>query len=77
MRATQSGKSPADQPDPGPTLCSCFNVGVNTILDAIETRGLMTVDAIGEALQAGTNCGSCRSEIAALIKVAEGKGAAE
>ncbi|WP_264186588.1 nitrate reductase [Celeribacter naphthalenivorans] len=72
-----SGKSPADQPDPGPTLCSCFNVGVNTILDAIETRGLMTVDAIGEALQAGTNCGSCRSEIAALIKGAEGKDAAE
>lgn len=72
-----SGQAPADQPDSGPTLCSCFNVGVNTILSAIETRGLMTVDAIGVALQAGTNCGSCRSEIAALISRVAAKQAAE
>ncbi|WP_224503642.1 nitrate reductase [Celeribacter litoreus] len=72
-----SGKSPADQPDPGPVLCSCFNVGVNTILTAIETRGLLSVDAIGEALQAGTNCGSCRPEIAALIESVQEKEAAE
>ncbi|WP_066702111.1 nitrate reductase [Celeribacter ethanolicus] len=72
-----SGKSPADQPDPGPVLCSCFNVGVNTILSAIETRGLMTVEAIGEALQAGTNCGSCRPEIKALIERIKGRAAAE
>ncbi|WP_299932326.1 nitrate reductase [uncultured Pelagimonas sp.] len=62
-----TGRAPADMPNPGPTLCSCFNVGVNTILTAIETQGLMSVDAIGAALQAGTNCGSCRPEIAALL----------
>lgn len=62
-----SGRPPGDRPDPGPTLCSCFSVGVNTIVTAIETQGLATVDAIGEALQAGTNCGSCRPEIAALL----------
>jgi assimilatory nitrate reductase catalytic subunit len=61
------GRTPADVPDPGPTLCSCFGVGINTIIDAIETGGLMTVDAIGASLDAGTNCGSCRPEIAALI----------
>lgn len=72
-----AGKSPADMPDPGPTLCSCFNVGVNTILRAIETRGLLSVEAIGEALQAGTNCGSCRPEISALLASAQGKEAAE
>ena len=76
-----AGKSPSDQPDPGPVLCSCFNVGINTILAAIETRGMMSVEAIGEALDAGTNCGSCRPEIAALIaqaqKHAQGKEAAE
>ena len=53
--------------DPGPILCSCFDVGVNTILTAIESQGLTTVEAIGEALQAGTNCGSCRPEIATLL----------
>ncbi|WP_375260237.1 molybdopterin-dependent oxidoreductase, partial [Citreimonas sp.] len=62
-----SGRTPAHVPDPGPVLCSCYSVGVNTILRAIETNGLMSVDAVGAALQAGTNCGSCRPEIAALL----------
>lgn len=62
-----TGRSPADRPDPGPTLCSCFGVGVNTIVSAIETQSLISVDAIGAALQAGTNCGSCRPELAALL----------
>ncbi len=57
-------------PDPGPVLCSCFNVGVNTILTAIEQQGLCTVEAVGAALQAGTNCGSCRPEIATLLRKA-------
>ncbi|WP_417523259.1 molybdopterin-dependent oxidoreductase [Marinovum sp.] len=61
------GAPPADQPDPGPVLCSCFSVGVNTILTAIETQGLMSVEAIGAALGAGTNCGSCRPELADLL----------
>ena len=62
-----TGVAPADRPDPGPVLCSCFNVGVNTILHAIETGELRSVDQIGAALEAGTNCGSCRPEIAALV----------
>lgn len=61
------GRPGADVPNPGPVLCSCFGVGVNTILTAIETRGLMSVEGIGEALGAGTNCGSCRPEIADLL----------
>ncbi|WP_238364513.1 nitrate reductase [Mesobacterium pallidum] len=62
-----AGRAGADRPDPGPTLCACFNVGINTIVQAIEQKGLMTVEAIGAALEAGTNCGSCKPEIAALI----------
>lgn len=72
-----SGRPPADMPDPGPVLCSCFNVGVNTILRAIESDGLMTVDAVGAALQAGTNCGSCQPEIAALLSRVQLREAAE
>ncbi|WP_417718605.1 molybdopterin-dependent oxidoreductase [Salipiger sp.] len=63
-----TGRAPADQPDPGPIVCSCFNVGVNQILEAIETGGAISVDAVGTALQAGTNCGSCRPEIAVLLE---------
>ncbi len=72
-----SGRAPADMPDPGPVLCSCFDVGVNTILTAIESQGLLSVEAIGEALQAGTNCGSCRPELATLLASAQQKEAAE
>ncbi len=72
-----SGRAPADQPDPGAMLCSCFSVGINTILAAIEKRGLTSVDQIGEAIQAGTNCGSCRPELEVLLKRATIKEAAE
>ena len=72
-----TGRPPADVPDPGPVLCSCFGVGINTIVTAIETDGLMSVDAVGAALQAGTNCGSCRPEIADLLSRARLREAAE
>ncbi|MDV7271007.1 molybdopterin-dependent oxidoreductase [Thioclava sp. A2] len=72
-----SGRTPPNRPDPGPIICSCFGVGMNTILAAIETDGLSDVDAIGAALKAGTNCGSCRPEIAALLARASAREAAE
>ncbi|MEO1176452.1 MAG: molybdopterin-dependent oxidoreductase [Pseudomonadota bacterium] len=75
--AALTGRTPADVPDPGPILCSCFGVGVNTILTAIETQGLMSVEAIGSALQAGTNCGSCRPELASLLTRTQQREAAE
>ncbi len=72
-----AGRPGADQPDPGPVLCSCFSVGVNTILRVIERDGLMSVEAIGAALAAGTNCGSCKPELAALLSRAAMSEAAE
>ncbi|MEM7597904.1 MAG: molybdopterin-dependent oxidoreductase [Pseudomonadota bacterium] len=63
-----TGRTPTDVPDPGPVVCSCFGVGINTIARAVETDGLMTVDEIGQSLRAGTNCGSCKPEIASLLK---------
>ena len=62
-----AGRPGADRPDPGATICACFDVGVNTIADAIVSQRLITVDALGQALRAGTNCGSCRPELRALI----------
>ncbi len=62
-----SGAAPADRPDPGPVLCACFDVGANTILRAIDSGVLISVEQVGAALGAGTNCGSCRPEIAGLI----------
>ncbi len=65
--AVLSGRPAAGMPDPGPIVCACYNVGRNTILTAIEEQGLASVEAIGEAVEAGTNCGSCRSELAGLL----------
>lgn len=61
------GTPPKGEQDAGSIVCSCFSVGVNTLIDAIRNRGLMTAEAIGEALHAGTNCGSCIPELRRLI----------
>jgi assimilatory nitrate reductase catalytic subunit len=62
-----AGRARADVADPGPTVCACLNVGLNTIRNAIQSGQAMTVAALGDALGAGTSCGSCRPELAALI----------
>ena len=66
-RSLLSGKPGAGQKDAGAVVCSCFGVGINTIVEAIRTQGLVTPEAIGEALQAGTNCGSCVPELKSII----------
>jgi assimilatory nitrate reductase catalytic subunit len=48
-------------------VCACFEVGVNEIVDAITQQGCLSVEAVGSAVKAGTNCGSCRSEVRRLI----------
>ena len=53
--------------DRGPIVCLCFDVGVNTLVTAIARQGLVSVEAVGAALSAGTNCGSCRPAIKHLI----------
>lgn len=61
-----AGRPGADRPDPGATVCACFDVGINDLRRAIES-GATSVAALGSCTQAGTNCGSCRPELQALI----------
>ncbi len=63
--------------DPGQTICSCFNVGINTLVDLISSGKVATINEIGDCLQAGTNCGSCRPELTALLQNYTSKIAAE
>ncbi|HET7312761.1 (2Fe-2S)-binding protein, partial [Salinisphaera sp.] len=68
-RAQVLAGRPADPAaDTGPQICACFGVGANTLRSAIRSRALDSVAAVGEALRAGTNCGACKPEIAALIE---------
>ncbi len=72
-----SGRPGADRPDPGPVLCACLDVGVNTIVRAIESGECLSVAAISAALGAGGSCGSCRPEIQSLIDARRPRLAAE
>ncbi|MDV7144394.1 molybdopterin-dependent oxidoreductase [Tropicimonas sp. TH_r6] len=75
--AILSGRPGAERPDPGATVCACFDVGQNTILEAIRSQSLLSVEQIGTALQAGSNCGSCKPELQALLDAATTPVAAE
>ncbi|HEU4961584.1 MAG TPA: molybdopterin-dependent oxidoreductase [Sphingomonas sp.] len=69
-----AGRAPGKQPERGPIICLCFDIGLRTILATIREQHLTDVAAIGEALGAGTNCGSCRPALARIL--AEDKGVA-
>ncbi len=62
-----AGRPATPQADRGPIICVCFDIGLNTILSAIRNQSLVSVEAVGKAINAGTNCGSCRPAIAALL----------
>jgi assimilatory nitrate reductase catalytic subunit len=63
-----AGRPGADVPDPGAIVCACFSVGINSIVEAVTKGGCHTVEAVGAALKAGTNCGSCRAEIRSIVE---------
>lgn len=61
------GRPPGAAIDRGPLVCACLKVGATAVGTAIAA-GAMTPDAVGKATGAGTNCGSCRPEIARMIR---------
>ncbi len=74
--AALAGMPASDQPDPGRIVCACFNVGINTLRQSIG-NGATTVVAVGNCTAAGTNCGSCKPELQALIDASQILTAAE
>ena len=64
-----AGRPATPAPDRGKIVCVCFDIGMNTIVEAIAAQSLVSVEAVGAALNAGTNCGSCRPAIAKLLEV--------
>lgn len=64
-----AGRAGGDIPDKGAIICACLGVGVNDIT-AVIANGAESVNAVGECTGAGTNCGSCRSDIKRLLQAA-------
>ena len=58
--------------DAGALVCACYRVGAKTIAAAIA-GGAATLEDVGKVTAAGTNCGSCRPEITALLQAALAK----
>jgi assimilatory nitrate reductase catalytic subunit len=75
-RVLLSGRSADGLVSAGPIVCACFSVGLATIRAAIEAGAAASIEGIGEALRAGTNCGSCLPELKRLISEAGIKPAA-
>jgi assimilatory nitrate reductase catalytic subunit len=75
-RVLLSGRSADGLVSAGPIVCACFSVGLATIRAAIETGAAVNVEGIGEALRAGTNCGSCLPELKRIVAEAGGTAAA-
>ncbi len=69
-RSLLAGRPGADGPDRGAIVCACFDVGAKQIA-AAAAQGCVTVEMVGKALRAGTNCGSCRTEIGRIIEHAK------
>ena len=60
------GRPPGAPIDKGPMVCACLKIGAKAVQAAI-VAGAISPDAVGVATGAGTNCGSCRPEIARMI----------
>jgi assimilatory nitrate reductase catalytic subunit len=57
----------SSQAEKAKIICVCHHVSETAITAAIESQNLTTVAAIGAACKAGTNCGSCKGELAQLL----------
>lgn len=62
-----AGRAGENVRDRGAIVCSCFDVGINQIVEAVTKGGCLSVAEVGQALRAGTNCGTCRADIGSVI----------
>jgi len=51
----------------GKIICACKQVGINTIKNAIQDNQLTSAQGISECTGAGTGCGTCMSEVEAIL----------
>jgi assimilatory nitrate reductase catalytic subunit len=66
-RRTLLAGRPADGPLPEPPICVCHGIGASAITAAI-VAGCHSIEAVGAATKAGSNCGSCKPEIRTLLQ---------
>ena len=50
------------------TICGCNGVDKGTIVNAITSKGLTSVDEVTKATKAGNSCGKCKGQIGELLQ---------
>ncbi|MEM7690561.1 MAG: molybdopterin-dependent oxidoreductase [Pseudomonadota bacterium] len=65
--ALLAGRPRVAHPDRGAVVCVCHDVGAFEI-EASIAEGAGSVSGIGAACRAGTNCGSCRPQLARMLE---------
>ncbi len=65
------GRAAENAPPRGRIVCVCHGITEPVIRAAIKSQALGDVAAVGRALKAGTNCGSCKGELAVMLKEAK------
>jgi assimilatory nitrate reductase catalytic subunit len=68
-RSLLTGQPQDKSADIGAIVCSCFSIGQRQISAEI-LKGARSVEAIGQRLKCGTNCGACKPEIGKLLNSA-------
>jgi len=64
----QGGKPVIFEQEPGTNIiCKCFNVSEQTIIQAIHTNNLKTLEDITHFTKAGGACGQCKGEIQKIL----------
>ncbi len=51
----------------GTVICACFGVGLAAIHEALAARKATNLAEIGQALRAGTKCGTCLPELRSIV----------
>ncbi len=54
-------------------VCVCNSITYGEIVEAIEKKGLKTVEEVGIATQAGTTCGACQDTIQEILDSVKNK----
>ncbi|HEU4600253.1 MAG TPA: FAD-dependent oxidoreductase, partial [Solirubrobacterales bacterium] len=65
------GAAAPPAPEPADLICSCNAVNRGQIEAAISARDLRSVAEVGRETRAGTGCGSCHTEIEAILRERE------
>ncbi len=68
----QGGKPVVFEQEAEKIVCKCFNVSEETIIKAIRTNHLTTVEDVTHFTKAGGGCGRCRGEIQQILDKVNG-----